>query len=109
MKKPAILPPIVLDALNEAMRIAARRDGAPRRCQKKACRRSGRCHAELDEHGCPACAGGMSARAEASAVDMLVFLYAWRRKAELAATPIPSPGSRGEGGPKGRVRGSAYA
>ena len=82
---PAILPPLVLDALNEAIRIAARTDGAPARCTKKTCRRSGRCHSELDGRGNPDCAGQLSRRAEDSAVDMLVFLYALRRKAERAA------------------------
>lgn len=85
MSNPITLPPVVLDALNEAIRIAARRDGAPARCAKKSCRRSGRCHSQLDEQGSPDCAGRPSARAEHSAVDMLVFLYALRRKAEKTA------------------------
>lgn len=80
-----VLPPVILNALNEAIRIAARTDGAPARCTRKTCRRSGRCHSALDDKGNPDCAGRLSARAEDSAVDMLVFLYALRRKAEAAA------------------------
>jgi hypothetical protein len=83
------LPPAILDALNEAIRIAARTDGAPGRCARKTCRRSGRCHSELDNHGCPDCAGHLSARAEDSAVDMLVFLCKLRLDAErMAPEPL---------------------
>ena len=87
MTKPSAitLPPVVLGALQEAVRIAARTDGAPHRCDRRACRNSGRCHAELDHAGDPDCGGVLSARAEESAVDMLVFLYKLRREAENAA------------------------
>ncbi|MEX0955686.1 MAG: hypothetical protein WDZ83_10795 [Rhizobiaceae bacterium] len=86
MPKPATatLPPVILDALNEAVRIAARTDGAPGRCARKTCRRSGRCHSRLDHERNPDCAGHLTARAEDSAVDMLVFLYKLRRDAERA-------------------------
>lgn len=79
LPKPITLPPAILDALNEAIRIAARTDGAPARCTRKTCRRSGRCHSALDGEGNPDCAGRLSARAEAGAVDMLLFLYRWTR------------------------------
>ncbi len=85
--KPAstLLPPTILSALNEAIRIAARTDGAPARCTRKTCRRSGRCHAKPDGQGMPDCAGRLSARAEDSAVDMLLFLFTIRRNAERGA------------------------
>ena len=79
MPTPITLPPLVLTALTAAMRIAAKTDGAPARCARKACRRTGRCHATQDRSGAPDCGGGLSARAEASAVDMLVFFYKWTR------------------------------
>lgn len=73
------LPPTILAALTEAIRIAAKTDGAPARCTRKACRRTGRCHATQDRAGAPDCGGRLSARAEANAVDMLVFFYKWTR------------------------------
>lgn len=71
----ADLPPALTMPMMEAVRIAARTDGAPSRCKRRACRRNGRCHAVLKDDDLIDCGGGISNRAFNSTSDMMVFLW----------------------------------
>lgn len=82
---PRDLPPEILSALEEALKITAWRDGAPKRCPRRACRRDGACHLKLGANVAHDCAGHLSARAECNAVDMLTFIH------RLATRNPPNP------------------
>jgi hypothetical protein len=72
-KEHLLLPMPVQDAILLSVRLAAKVDGAPKRCRRPACR-NGRCHLTLDKEGTGHCPGGISEQAREYAAAMLVFL-----------------------------------
>jgi hypothetical protein len=65
-----------------AVRIAQEYDGAPKRCPRRTCRKSGSCHVRAGEEG-PDCAAGMPDHVSEQAGLMLVFLGAVDRATGL--------------------------
>lgn len=63
-------------ALTIAARFSATLDGAPKRCWRGECRRTGRCRARLDDEGDPVCDGGFSRAADERVFDLVLFLAA---------------------------------
>lgn len=70
------LPFVVRKVAGLAVRVAATRDGAPSRCLRRACRKEGRCRADL--YGCEGarCTGRLSGRAVTEVEAMMAFLGA---------------------------------
>jgi hypothetical protein len=60
--------------IEHAMRIAAEDEGAPARCRKKACRKSGGCHFEMNLNGDGYCGAGITRAMKDKAVLMLYFV-----------------------------------
>lgn len=70
------LPPSVRRVVALAVRIAATRDGAAKRCARRVCRKDGCCRADRYGHEGAVCTGGPSARAASEVEAMMTFLTA---------------------------------
>jgi hypothetical protein len=68
------VPTNVRFVIQEAMRVASDADGAPSRCRRKSCRKSGHCHFEVERNGDGVCKGGIRRETMDKAVLMLFFL-----------------------------------
>lgn len=70
------LPFLVRKVAGLAVRIAATRDGAAGRCSRRACRKEGRCRADLYSTEGAHCTGRPSGRAASEVEAMMAFLAA---------------------------------
>ncbi|PSJ61697.1 hypothetical protein [Kumtagia ephedrae] len=75
------MTPDMREMFADALRLSASNSGAPQRCRRKACQRSGRCCVKLDAEGDGTCFGGMTEQTAKEAAMMIVFaMTLWEKR-----------------------------